>query len=232
MTYLANSHHPPKIQKSTYMNIIAKINAHTQNVLSGIILFSRRECPRCGMYCDRFAYYDRYKRVFLVIAGNSTEKVEGFLARCVCPVCAKTFTDYPDFALPFKRYIREQMQDKSKQYLEEDNSSLEEIAGRTVAGRGSCNTSDEQYLAASTLWRWTDYFGNLTSVLARAGSLIRSKDPSSNIFRVSCSVSTRKYTEPGRGRILRTCLCLLKTESEYLRIFKHSFFPYFAITNP
>lgn len=232
MSCLTSSNHPPMIQESTNMNIIAEIRAHTQKVLSGIILFSHRECPRCGIYCDRFAYYDRYKRVFLVIAGNSTEKAEGFLARCICPVCAKTFTDYPNFALPFKRYVRRHMQDKSKQYLEEDNSSLEEIASRKVSGEKPPDTGYEQYLAASTLWRWTDYFGSLNCVLARARSLIRAKDPSSNIFRLPFSVSRHKYTEGERGRILRTCLCLLKTESEYIRVFKHSFFPYFAITNP
>ena len=56
----------------------------------------------------------------MVISDRSVETVACALVRWRCPVCRRTFTEYPFFASPHKRYLRPQMMVRALQYVEDD----------------------------------------------------------------------------------------------------------------
>ena len=56
----------------------------------------------------------------MVISDRSVETIACTLVRWRCPVCQRTFTEYPFFAAPHKRYLRSQMMVRALQYVEDD----------------------------------------------------------------------------------------------------------------
>ena len=56
----------------------------------------------------------------MVISDRSVETIACTLVRWRCPVCRRTFTEYPFFATPHKRYLRPQMMSRALQYVEDD----------------------------------------------------------------------------------------------------------------
>ena len=87
-------------------HLIAEIAAHSARVRKGNHRCSLSCCPHCGRAPEPTLFFRRHalrQRKFLVIQGRYIHAVEGLLARWRCPFCRRTFTEYPPFALPFKR---------------------------------------------------------------------------------------------------------------------------------
>lgn len=182
------------------MSIIEKIKAHGQEVLSGNIPADLEVCPRCGGNPESFKPHDFRNRLFLVITDGLVQQIPSFLARWRCPLCHRPFTYYPDFAMPYKRYVKDDVLEFSRQYVEDDCSSYRDVVQDNASAIGYDSgeeTIDERQLAPSTLWRWLSYIGSLQQVLGRALHLIRQKSPSSGIFRQIRPVHVRKYRSPG-----------------------------------
>jgi hypothetical protein len=114
--------------------LIAVIQSHAGSV-------ERKEgqpqgnCPHCQERPDRFRLHDRRGRTFLVVVERVVQRVRSFLARWKCSLCRRTFTMYPPFALPWKRYVREFLFDCVGKYLERDELSYRravEVGGMAV----------------------------------------------------------------------------------------------------
>jgi len=71
------------------------------------IPFDLKTCPICKEAPDYFKPHDCRKRVFLVIVEWVVQKIESVLGRWKCPLCNHTFTYYPNFAIPYKRYVKD-----------------------------------------------------------------------------------------------------------------------------
>ena len=214
------------------MDSISQIKAHEEQVISGQVPDHLQICPRCRIATRDFKLHERRKRQFLVIIDNLVQLVMGLLGRWKCSICSLTFTDYPEFAIPYKHYVKDHVSDMSHEYVEDDEKSLGDVTGNDCIGYGSEDEqdipSDERHLNRSTLWRWTNFLGSLKDTLRKARQLIRSRDPSSTLFRQSAAVPESKYRTAQRGRTLKRCYQLLQTELEYKCLFSFSFFPHLA----
>ena len=214
------------------MNIIEKIKAHKKEVLSGKVPNNLQICPKCKGNSRFFKLHESRFRIFLVIVDCFVKQVETLLGRWKCPLCHRTSTYYPDFAIPYKRYIKDTILQLSQKYLEEDNSTYETVVRKEDAAIVYDNTHSEKYesqVAGSTVWWWLHTIGSLKQIVSKAFSLIREKDPSSEIFRQIRPIKAKKYRSYERKKVLQRCARLLNAESEFRRQFSNSIFPHFAI---
>ena len=153
-------------------HLITEIAAHSARVRKGNHRCSLSCCPHCGRAPESTLFFRRHAlrhREFLVIEGRYVHAVEGLLARWRCPFCGRTFTEYPPFALPFKRYAVSQIAPRALEYVEDDGISYRKAvletympifhwfdpATDTHAGEGG-----EPVLTHTTLYHWVSALGN------------------------------------------------------------------------
>jgi hypothetical protein len=189
-------------------------------------------CLRCGGKPDEFSLHDRRKRTLLFLVDRLVQKTICLLPRWKCPRCGKTFTLYPLFMLPFKRYVIETVFERSERYLEEDPTSYRKAVrenGLSVFYESASEGKiDERQLAHSTLYRWLTFFSGLKETLAEALRIMKSKSPGSGIFRTIFPIPSWKYRSEERREALQTCLRLILAESDFQKIFSFSIFPRLA----
>jgi transposase-like protein len=85
-------------------------------------------CPRCHVESAFFKEYAYRERIFLVIVDSVVKTASSALVRFVCPGCGKTFTYYPDFALPYKRYTRSAVTHFSRCYVQNPEATYQKAA--------------------------------------------------------------------------------------------------------
>ena len=153
-------------------HLSAEIAAHSARVRKGNHRCSLSRCPHCGRAPESMLFFRRHAlrhREFLVIQGRYVHTVEGLLARWRCPFCRRTFTEYPPFALPFKRYAVSQIAPRALDYVEEDGISYRKAVLETFmpifhwfdpAAGPDARADDEPVLAHTTLYRWVSTLGN------------------------------------------------------------------------
>ncbi len=66
-------------------------------------------CRKCGKKPAKFKIHDYKTRIFLVIVNALVKTINTWLARWKCPLCNRTFVRYPDFAFPYKNYVKNQV---------------------------------------------------------------------------------------------------------------------------
>ncbi len=191
-------------------------------------------CLRCGKRPEAFRLHDRRKRTFLYLVERLVQKARGLLTRWKCLLCNQTFTIYPAFALPFKRYVAETVCERAQRYVEEDQLSYRQAVlqnGMPVFYSGDTGDQaavDERTLQHSTLYRWLALFAALGRTRRETLRLIRSQSPSSGVFRKILPIAPWKYRTPERRRVLQDSRQLLVAEQEYRVLFGVSIFPRLA----
>lgn len=181
------------------------------------------------------------QRQFLVIVGRLIVKVLSMLVRMKCSRCGKTFTDYPRFALPYKRFVSHQIMERSLRYLQDDTISYERATCELDPGQTNGRSPPRQPLpvfypdpeqatsrglAPSTVHRWITTLGSLKKILQAATSLLLDKDAS--IHRQAVDVAARKYRSVERKNRLQDTLRLFHAEAAYRAWFGCSIFPHLA----
>ena len=222
---------PSLVEKeATSMSILENIKAHEQEVLSTEYPSDLTTCLHCKETHRSFKPHQKRKRLFLVILGNIVKEVWSLLGRWKCLLCGSTFTYYPDFAIPHKRYVREKVLELSRNYVEDDDTSYREVSSHD--GMPIVHETDERYFEHTTVWRWVGSIGSLEQTFRKGLKLIREKNPSSRIFRQIHPVHPRKYRSEGRGRLLDRCMRLFILEREFKKVFNASIFTDFAPQGP
>ncbi len=186
-------------------------------------------CPNCSGEPDRFRYRGHRERVFLVIVRRLVEPVLSLLSRWKCPLCKRSFTLYPPFALPGKRYVRDCVFDHARRYLQIDELSYREavkVEHMPVFHEGDDRGAiDERSLAHSTLHRWLSFFRSLNATLLEALRLIRERSARSDIFRKVFAVRPAKYRSESRRDTLVAALRALSIDQVFRSLFGRSIFP-------
>ncbi len=208
------------------MTILEKIKAHEQEVLSTKHPTALNTCPICKEVHKSFNAHQKRKRLFLIIMGNIVKEIWSLLGRWKCLICRSTFTYYPDFAIPHKRYVKEKVLELSQRYVEDDNTSYREVASND--GTPIVYETGERYFEHTTVWKWVGHIGSLEQILSRGLELIREKDPSSKIFRQIHPINPRKYRSEERRKLLARCMRMFIIEGEFKKVFKASIFTEFA----
>jgi hypothetical protein len=184
-------------------------------------------CPRCGARHGRFKRHGVRKRLFLVFADWVVRRVWSHLTRWKCPLCKRTFTLYPDFALPFKRYVLAFIQERCAAYVEDGARTYREGIQEGGVAISYEDADSGTALWPSTLWRWVSTLGGFPETARQALLLIKQKDPSTGVFRALGGFHIRagKYRSEGRKIVLQRCRGLVIADRAYARLFPASIFP-------
>jgi len=187
-------------------------------------------CPRCGVRHEGFKRHGVRKRLFLVFTGWVIRPVCSYLTRWKCPLCQATFTRYPAFALPFKRYTAPFIVARCAGYVEDKARTYREgvEAGGVAVSYEDADSGTA--LWPSTLWRWVSALGGLAGTVRQGLCLIKQKDPSTGVFRALGAIRLRegKYRSAERNAVLQRCRALMIVERVYASLFQASLFPELA----
>jgi hypothetical protein len=141
----------------------AAIRRHTDAVISGKISVTQKSCPRC-LNKQKFRLHECRRRFFRYIVGSSVKVILTLLPRWKCEVCQKTFTAYPPFAVPHKRFVLSDIEEFCQRYIKD----RQETYCSTVSSQGSpigydegTNNAVDHFLAPSTVCRWIGWLGHI-----------------------------------------------------------------------
>lgn len=210
--------------------ILEEIQSYTRAVEKKEVQCDLPSCPCCREPAS-FKLHDRRRRTYLVVIERLVRTVLSLLSRWKCECCGETFTLYPSFALPRKRYLREEIFRRAGRYVEGDHESYRKavkVDGLPVFHEGAGSKIDERSLAHTTLYRWLSSLGRLAETCRSALGLIREKAPSSEVFRKILPMAPWKYRSDERRRTLGDSRRLLLAEGEFRRLFGISIFPRLA----
>ncbi len=209
--------------------LIEVITAYGREAKAGRIACAVETCPCCGGVPERFWRHGLRTRLFLVFA-EVVRRVWSYLTRWRCPLCRQTFTLYPAFALPFKRYPAPFVLARCAGYASDEARTYREGVLEEGMPISHADADAGMELVPSTLWRWVKTLGGLAEAEGRMLDLIKQKDPSTSLFRVLAGLRLRagKYRSEARRRLLAGCCRLALVEAAYVRLFAVSISTDFA----
>lgn len=207
------------------------IRKHTNSIISGNIRPPQGSCPRCFELPDTYKLHECRKRSFRFTIGCFVRIVLSLLIRWKCPICGHTFTEYPAFALPYKRYVLMDIERLSADYLENEKSYQQTVSYEdgAIGYEQKDGNIDGRQLSPSTLWRWLGFLGSMNNTLTGALNLIRQKSPDSSIFRQLLPLSRGKYRTQNRKIILQNAWKLLQANQIFQHLFADKIFPRYEI---
>jgi len=181
-------------------------------------------CPRCCVESVFFKIHAYRERRFLIIIEMLINAAYCSLVRFRCPGCGKTFTYYPDFAIPHKHYTRPTITGFSARYLDSDDMTYQQAAmvDDSVPGYPQSDGT----LAPSTIHRWITTLGRFTQTCRTALILLLQENPASSICRdlARLTVPQRKYKTDQRKKQLIGSRQLVTIETFFQATFNSSIF--------
>jgi hypothetical protein len=150
--------------------LVAEIVAYAASARKSGHRCSMTHCPHCKRVPTIPPYFRRHalrQRTFLVIDGRYVRSIPCVLVRWRCSVCGRTFTEYPPFAVPHKRYALAQLAPRALRYVEDDSISYRKgvlesylpVFHWPLDGVTESWGDDTRVLAHSTLYRWVSALG-------------------------------------------------------------------------
>jgi hypothetical protein len=183
-------------------------------------------CPGCQQEGSAYRAHDRRRRQFYVIVGNWVQRFFTTLIRWKCILCGTTFTFYPSFCVPYKRFVLADITRLSERYVEADEASYRSVVHCQGMAIGYAEEpSMSKQLSPSTVWRWLGDFGACAARLQAGLRLIQEKDPSLALHRQIRPVAPQKYRTEQRREQLQTGRFLLAVAEVFNRLFGQVIFP-------
>lgn len=169
-------------------------------------------------------------RIILLVISSLVERVQTYLTRWKCTLCLQSFTLYPDFALPHKRYALPFIQERCASYVEDKTRTYAESVLEDGMPIMYEDADSGMQLWPSTLWRWIRTLGGFAETTRSALHLIQQKSPSTVLFRTLSAhrIGKHQYRTLGRKRVLERCFCLLAACRVYGSVFGSRVFPELA----
>ena len=204
---------------------LADIKAHQRKVEKDKITpYNLPPCPRCRVESEFFKIHAYRERRFLIIIEMLIKAAYCSLVRFICPGCGKTFTDYPDFAIPHKHYTRPSITGFSASYLESDDTTYPQAV--MVDNSTPGYPQNDATLAPSTIHRWITTLSRFTQTCRKALILLLQENPVSSICRdlARLIIPQRKYKTNQRKKQLFGCRQLVIIEAFFQATFRTSIF--------
>ena len=212
------------------MSIIKQIEAHEKEVRLGLKPSNLQFCIFCNEPSRSLKRHEVRHRILYFIIKYYVYRKEVVLCRWKCIVCKKTFTYYPEYSLPYKRYIKSAIVWFSALYL--NNAEISYMKAVKHSFNVIVHKDDEQTkqseFNSTTVWRWQSFLSSLIKLEQKALQLIRESTSESTVFRESYSINRQKYRSQDRKAQLLKALKLLKVEETFRSIFRATIFPQFA----
>lgn len=186
-------------------------------------------CPRCCVDSSFFKLHAYRERRFLIIIEMLIQAAYCSLLRFKCPGCGKTFTNYPDFAIPHKHYTQPTIMGFGGTYLQDENMTYQKAVMSHGAVPGYPHS--DATLAPTTIHRWITTLSRFTQTCRTALLLLLQENPVSNICRnlARIIIPSRKYKTKQRKKQLVNCRQLMIVEAFFQATFKTSIFTKLAI---
>jgi hypothetical protein len=181
-------------------------------------------CPRCSVESEFFKIHAYRERRFLIIVEMLIKAAYCSLVRFSCPGCGKTFTDYPEFAIPHKHYTRPSITGFCARYLESDDMTYQQAV---MVDNGTPGyPHNDATLAPSTIHRWITTLGRFPQTCRTALILVLQENPTLSICRdlARLIIVQRKYKTNHRKKQLIGCRQLVIIEAFFQATFKTSIF--------
>jgi len=178
-------------------------------------------CPRCKKKVSGFARHDISPRQFRIREGDLIHTIDSWRVRFRCPACQKVFTEYPPFALPYKRFAKPTLIEHAKKYLGNDHSYRQAVRGTHTPVSYDGQEQGRQ-LRRSTVWKWLTWLGSLKETLQRATSLVLEKNPNANPARDVPPISSMKFCLQERHDVLHLAARLLGAAQKVGQLFAPS----------
>jgi len=204
---------------------LQEIEDYNSRVAGNKITPNMNNCPQCREKSDSFKRHDTRKRILNIINDQIITAVICLLVRWKCPECGKTFTQYPDFAMPYKRFSTSTIISYSRRYVADDSMSyrrLSDICPNAYSSDGESALGPGH----STIHRWTKTLGEYQEIPIKAQKKILDKSPRSSIKGLfnQLSVFSGKYRSEYRRIILVRCIRLLKLDTIFRTVFDTAIF--------
>jgi len=152
-----------------------------------------------------------------------------YLKRWRCRSCGVTFTHYPKFLLPYKRYAAPVIMTMSEQYVIEPEATYREVVQPEETPLGYAEkeggTIDERQLSHTTLWHWLSWLGSKTGLTNQALDLLRQKDPGFELHRLARPMFPGKYRSAKRRNVLERAAELIRIGRRFAELFSKRIFP-------
>lgn len=185
-------------------------------------------CSRCRVGSEFFKIHAYRERRFLIIIEMLITAAYCSLVRFRCPGCGKTFTDYPDFAIPHKHYTRPTITGFSTSYVESDNMTYQQavMVDNSAPGYPESDSTDAPTFAPTTIHRWITTLGSFTQTCRKALILLLQENPALSICRdlARIIIPQRKYRTNQRKKQLIGCRQLVVIEAFFQATFKTTIF--------
>ena len=179
-----------------------QIKAYQEKVEKGKITSDGLDpCPRCNLEPEHFKIHAFRERRFLIIVKMLVETVFSTLVRFKCARCEKTFTFYPDFAIPHKHYTRQTVVKFSGTYIEDDQKTYKD-AVMTIDGVPECSEKGRP-LAPSTIHRWISTLAGIFTAYQEAKEKPLQKKAFSRLCKTQ--IPKKKYRTLTRKAVLLKC---------------------------
>lgn len=199
--------------------MLEEIKRHTASVAIGSARCRQDTCPHCSRPPGKkgFRRVGKRRRIFYVVVQSLVKKIVSFLLRWRCPCCRRSFTDYPPFAVPRRRYITEAIEQRCTRYLEDHTATYRRVVrdGIHACGydRNEDGTMDERHLVPATVHRWLTWLGEQTEKLSLVLDMVRVLAPRSTIHRQVLPIPARKYRSQKRKEVLQVARRLLHAQA-------------------
>lgn len=186
-------------------------------------------CFRCNVESAFFKIHAYRERRFLVIIEMLIKAAYCSLIRFRCPGCGKTYTHYPNFAIPYKHYTRSTIAGFSATYVESDNMTYQQAV--MVDNSAVGYPKRDSTLSPTTIHRWITTLGSFPKTVRTSLFLVLQENPMTNICRdlAELIVSKKKYKTEQRKNQLMDCQKLLIIENCFKTVFKTSIFTKLAM---
>jgi len=181
-----------------------------------------KSCPRCSGVEQYFQRHELRERKYLVRIENIVKRIIGFLVRWRCMECEKTFTDYPDFCVRNKQYIKDSIEDKCQEYVNKSETSYEKLA--MLVGYMNKGKEEERMMAKSTIWRWCGDLGKRKELCECVVKLLTQVQPQLKIYKKFYPIAKWKYKSEERRECLLTLQKLGAVVQELSKAIKKEIF--------
>jgi len=178
-----------------------------------------RQCAKCAG--RQFHRHQKRRRWFLVVVAHIVCPLCCLLYRWRCVNCGTTFTHLPSLCVPFKRYLRVEIEARAGAYVETDPMTYRKV----VKDRGAAVVYDDpiaeadateaekqaeavRELAPSTPHRW---IGSIAARREQWQPVVEQTQRSGLGSRLSSMlIASGKYRSEARKRTLQACGLLLR----------------------
>ncbi len=177
------------------------------------------QCQTCGS--RHFQRHQQRLRWFLQVVERIVHPIHCLLVRWCCGNCGTTLTHLPWFCVPYKRYLREEIEDRSQAYVATEPMSYRQVVKERgaevvyddpIAAAGSTQAAKEaeavRALAPSTVHRWISAIAARREPWQPAVRLARQLDPGARLS--TLVIAATKYRSTARQHVLEACGLLLR----------------------